>query len=105
VIGPPGETAFFKQIPDIAGFSEKYFTLNGNVYDRPEDVFFGVMPNPDARDRVIALFWPLSAKFAERVAAKITHYGKYSYLSFRNGNNSDKGFWPVTQSPVVFEWN
>lgn len=105
VVGPPGETAFFNQIPDIAGFSEKYFTVNGNVYDRPGDAFFGVMPNPDARDRVIALFWPLSAKFAERVAAKTTHYGKYSYLSFRNGNNTEKGFWPVTQSPVVFEWN
>jgi hypothetical protein len=48
---------------------------------------------------------PLSPEYADIVAAKITHYGKYSYLAFRRGKNQDKGFWPVATSPLVYNWS
>jgi hypothetical protein len=34
-------------------------------------------------------------------ARKITHYGKYSYLAFREGNNQAKGTWTASRSPLV----
>jgi hypothetical protein len=46
----------------------------------------------------------LSWAAADTVAAKITHYGQYGYLAFRDGKNSDKGFWPVEKSPLVYKW-
>jgi hypothetical protein len=47
---------------------------------------------------------PLSPQYADVVARKITHYGKYSYLAFQSGKNMDKGIWPVEDSPLVYEW-
>ena len=57
-----------------------------------------------AEDRIAALFMPLSSQYADTVAGKITHYGKYSYLAFNSGRNREKGFWPVEKSPLVHEW-
>jgi hypothetical protein len=48
---------------------------------------------------------PLSTDYSEIVAAKVTHYGKYSYLAFQNGRNMLKGSWPVKSSPLVYEWD
>jgi hypothetical protein len=47
----------------------------------------------------VGLFYPLSDGAAEGVTRKITHYGKYSYLTFKGGQIQDKGFWPVQDSP------
>ncbi len=81
------------------------FSLHNMVYDQPSDVFFGVFAHPFAEDRVAALFWPLSPVQAEVVARKVTHYGKYSYLVFQNGQNREKGFWQPQNSPLVVQWN
>ena len=35
---------------------------------------------------------------------EITHYGKYSYLSFQEGKNRDKGFWQISETPLVIWW-
>jgi hypothetical protein len=49
------------------------------------------------------LFWsPGNGGTAE--ARKITHYGKYSYLIFREGRNIAKGSWPMEDSPLERRW-
>lgn len=78
--------------------------MDGVSYDRPGDVFFSVFDHPAAPERVIALFWPLTGQSAEIAARKITHYGNYSYLIFRNGRNALKGVWPVSNSPLERRW-
>ena len=74
-------------------------------YDKPFDTFFGVFEHPATKNRSAALFMPLSPQYAEVVARKITHYGKYSYLAFQGGKNLDKGIWLAETSPMVYEWN
>jgi hypothetical protein len=64
-----------------------------------------VFEHPYAKNRVAALFMPLSSRYADIVARKVTHYGKYSYLAFENGKNQDKGYWPVKNSPLVYAWH
>jgi hypothetical protein len=81
------------------------FSLNNKQYNQTTDVFFGVFTHPSANDRVAALFWPLSPQYAEVVARKVTHYGKYSYLVFQNGQNREKGFWQIDDSPLIYRWN
>jgi hypothetical protein len=84
---------------------EDSFTVEGKTFDRSDDVFFGVFPHPQNPHRVVALFHPLSFAHAGDVAKKLTHYGRYSYLVFREGRNQVKGVWPVRESPLVYEWH
>jgi hypothetical protein len=91
-------------LPGLVAVKPTSFTLNQTTYDRPTDIFFGVFAHPHRRDRVTALFLPLSASHADEVARKVTHYGKYSYLAFQEGTNRDKGFWSTEQSPLEYRW-
>lgn len=104
MIGRPRLADFLKNIPAAVDIRSKSFSLDKSVYDKSSDIFFGVFNHPYAKNRIAALFMPLSPKYAEVVAAKIPHYGKYSYLAFQNGKNQAKGFWPVEMSPLVYKW-
>jgi hypothetical protein len=104
IIGRPRSTDLLKNIPAAVEIRSKSFSLDRSVYDQSSAAFFGVFNHPYTKNRVTALFMPLSPKYADIVAAKITHYGKYSYLAFQNGKNQAKGFWPVEQSPLIYKW-
>ncbi len=105
IIGRPRQADLLKNIPATVDIRSKSFSLGKSVYDKSSDAFFGVFTHPYAKNRIAALFMPLSPQDANIVAAKITHYGKYSYLVFQNGNNQAKGFWPVETSPLIYEWD
>jgi hypothetical protein len=81
------------------------FTIEGKTFDHPHDVFFGVFGHRETPRRFVALFHPLSLKHAKDVAKRVTHYGKYSYLAFREGHNQIKGVWPVRESPLIYDWH
>jgi hypothetical protein len=104
LVGLPARAQLFAKIPAQLQLKRQAFVVNGTLYDRPSDALFSVIPHPSGDGRVLGLFWALSPSFAESVARKITHYGKYSYLTFRNGINQDRGFWPATDSPLEFRW-
>jgi hypothetical protein len=90
-------------VPGLA-IEARRFSLRGETFDKPSDVFFGVFKHGESKNRVTALYLPLSSGAAEDGAGRITHYGKYSYLAFRDGKNVMKGTWPATDSPLVFTW-
>jgi len=81
------------------------FILQDRIFENPSDLFFGVFRRPDDGDRIVALFLPLSQDYVHDVARRITHYGKYSYLAFREGRNEIKGTWPIAGSPLTYTWN
>ena len=105
MIGYPQNKALFPNLPDQIEINQKSFNLNNKTYDQSSDTFFGVFAHPYSENRITALFLPLSSQQADSVARKVTHYGKYSYLAFRNGKNREKGFWPIEQSPLEYRWN
>lgn len=105
IIGRPRHPDLLKKVPAQVIIRPQSFSLNDRLYDKRSDTFFGVFEHPDTAKRVAALFMPLSSKYADTIARKITHYGKYSYLAFNGGKNQDKGFWPVKTSPLVYRWN
>jgi len=104
MVGYPNRMELLVNLPGQVAIKPTSFTLNQTTYDRPTDIFFGVFAHPHRRDRVTALFLPLSASHADEVARKVTHYGKYSYLAFQEGTNRDKGFWSTEQSPLEYRW-
>ncbi len=105
IIGRPEQKSLLHRLPPQIEMDSSSFTFNEKIYDQLSDVFFGVFAHPTADNRVAALFWPLSDKYAEATARKITHYGRYSYLVFQDGKNQEKGVWPPDSSPLIYEWD
>jgi len=105
MVGYPQGSELLRHLPDQVAIHQKSFILNKETYDQSSDVFFGVFKHPFNEDRVAALFFPLSPQQAQTVARKITHYGNYSYLAFQNGQNRDKGLWPIEQPPLECRWS
>ena len=105
LIGQPGQKELLPNMPDQVSIQPGSFTLNNSLYNESSDAFFGVFHHPFNNNHIAALFIPSSGRFADIVARKITHYGKYSYLTFQSGKNVDKGTWSVVRSPLVYEWD
>ena len=105
IVGYPQDESLFRHRPPQLAIQQKSFIVNEKTYDRSSDVFFGVFNHPFAEDRIAALFLPLSPQQADTVSRKITHYGKYSYLAFRDGQNLDKGFWSIALSALEYRFS
>ena len=104
MVGYPNRNGLLVNLPGQIAIKPTSFTLNQITYDRSADIFFGVFAHPHRKDRVTALFLPLSSLHAEEVARKVTHYGKYSYLAFQKGTNRAKGLWSTEKSPLEYRW-
>ncbi len=104
IIGLPRRNDLISKMPARITVQSDSFVLNDRRYDKAADTIWGVFEHPTATKRVAALFMPLSVQYAEVVARKITHYGKYSYLAFQGDKNLAKGIWPMETSPLIYEW-
>ena len=104
LVGMPKNRRWLPATNGHVSLDDNAFVLQNTSFERPWDVFFGVGAHPAAEKRVAGIFLPLSAAYADRVARKITHYGRYSYLAFSRGINRAKGIWPVQDSPVIHLW-
>ena len=105
LVGLPRDPSWLPRLPAGVVLAPDGFGVEGTETADRADTFFGVFRRPEAPGRVVAVLLPLGPEGAETAAAKITHYGRFSYLTFRNGVNRGKGFWPVAASPVVIRWD
>jgi hypothetical protein len=104
-VGLPRDRRYLKTLPAGLRFTETGFALEGSVAAADADTFFGVIARPGDPLRVMGVFLPGPPAAAESAAAKITHYGRFSYLLFKDGQNRDKGTWAAAQSPLIHQWN
>jgi Peptidase family M1 domain len=81
------------------------FDLNGQAYNADRNCFFGVWPHPLSKDHIMAVLLHGSENHQERIARKVPHYGRYSYLVFAETTNQVKGNWPTIASPLVHVWS
>jgi hypothetical protein len=105
LVGLPRDQGLLRTAPNGLILNERGFALDGSTTPADADTFFGVMAHPGDPLRVLAVFLPGPPAAAEIAAAKITHYGRYSYVTFKDGQNRDKGSWAVTHSPVLHRWD
>jgi len=105
LVGLPRDRGLLRTAPAGLRLSESGFSLEGSRMPADADTFFGVWTHPSDPLRVIAVFLPGPPSAAESAAAKITHYGRYSFLAFKEGQNRDKGSWFVSHSPVLHRWD
>jgi hypothetical protein len=104
LIGFQGGVKEVKLPPGVAVAKES-FVVEGQTFSHPSDALFGIFPHPRRKSGFVALYHPLSMNYARDLARKITHYGRYSYLVFREGQNRVKGIWPVLESPLIHRWD
>jgi len=103
-IGLPKKQKLVSGIPPPVTLEESGFTTDTHRYTTPEDTLFAVFTHPVSDNRSAALLFSPGGKVGVRTTMKLTHYGRYSYLGFQSGRNTDKGTWPVTASPLIFSW-
>jgi hypothetical protein len=102
--GLPKERDITDSVPGLS-ITGNSFTIDRKRFNDPHDALFLVTRHPSERERVAALFLPLSAAAAAECALKITHYGKYSYLAFAAGENRGKVITPVASGvgDIIFD--
>ena len=71
------------------------------------ECLFLVFKGGNSGGGITALFLPASNASADSIitaARKITHYGKYSYLTFSGGVVREKRIWEIVHSPLEFDF-
>jgi hypothetical protein len=104
LLGVPGHPLLKRAIQENITLHPGGFDLNGQTYDDGQDSFFGVWPHPLSEDHIMAALLYGNLAHQEKIARKIPHYGRYSYLVFGGTTNRVKGNWPTAASPLVHVW-
>ena len=111
---PPARNILMMRAKDIGDWT--YFKTSGlditpegfsyseASYDRRRHTYVGVYPHPNRSELIAAVYLFGRAEDRLRVATKVPHYGRYSYLIFEKTRNVAKGTWPVSRSPLIHVW-
>lgn len=105
LVGLPRDPSRLPPLPAGVVLAPDGLAVAGAAYADPGDTFFGVFRRAGTVGRVAAVLLSLGPEGAAAAAAKITHYGRFSYLVFRGGVNRVQGIWPADASPVRLRWN
>jgi hypothetical protein len=90
--------------PHTLALSPQGYSYTGLSPEGSGDCLFAVFKDPARQGRLTALFYPIDGASPESIstaARKITHYGKFSVLSFAEGTIRSKFIWPVALSPLI----
>jgi hypothetical protein len=102
---PKGEKGrnLLSQLDDAAVLSAEAFRVGAGISSRNADTLFAAFK---VQQRLVAVFLPVEGTDLEtvvRTARKITHYGRYGRLSFKDGVNTGKGVGAASGSPLVID--
>ncbi len=103
-LGWPRSGSLQPVLPEEIGLIGHGLSLSHGLNEEDWDVLFTVNESEHG-GRVVAYFLPGSVPAAKDVARRISHYGRYSYLLFRNGRNLVKETWEPNDSPLKFFFN
>ncbi len=81
------------------------FSLNAASYERRGHTYFGIHPHPGRPEGFMAFYLFGREEDRHRIATKVPHYGRYSYLVFETARNVAKGTWPAVRSPLIHAWS
>ncbi len=104
-IGVPSRKELLPSSPADLQLHPGRTVLNERAYDDPASALFITLAHPSEPGRTAALFLAGSPEAAADAARRIPHYGRYSYLAFTEGENVDRGIWPVTESPLIHSFD
>lgn len=103
-VGPVTTSRLQALFEDRLRVSEAWIEIGNQKWPRNGHGLFAVAPRPDADGHPVALFIPPAGKAATAVAGKIPHYGRYSYLVFRQNKVISKASWQPKNPPLEVSW-
>ncbi len=106
LLGDSTENAAFQQLIPPAGLSahNSSFRLAGETWDAPGHAAFVAFPNALDNRRTVCAIFGNNADAVKAAGYKVIYYGKYSYVTFLDGKKQQAGVFPVTSSPLIYEF-
>jgi len=105
VLGGKTENAIFDimPLPAAVELDKDGFTIAGSHYGNPGHSAYITFKNPYNPSKSVCVITGMTADAVEKSGYKIIHYGKYSFVTFENGNRISAGILPVEDNPLVYE--
>ncbi len=106
--GPQDNPLVGRWTGNIPGGTELHaggFTLAGRDYEGGGQAVVACLRNPLNSRLGAAVLMGTDAAGVSNLGSRLLHYGRYSYLSFSDGNNADKGTWAVESSPLIHHFD
>lgn len=103
VIGIPATASLQPELPEGFNLNDRQFEVEGKVFEKENDVLF--MVTNSIENSSTAYYVGNSAAAIRDAARRIPHYGRYSYLVFRDGQNLIKATWEPSESPLKKVFN
>ena len=89
------------KLPEGTLIEKDKITINNKSYQREGYFTVLTIPNKFNHDRAIMIIIDSDPTSIRSTGSKLIHYGKYSYLTFKDGKNIDKGIWDTKNSPLI----
>lgn len=106
ILGGVGENIlmdkFISILPSEIRIEGESISANGRAYNKKDSVLVVAIPNPYNPGSVLLLFSGYKPEYIASLGERLSHYGKYSYLLFVNGENKEKGVWNVERLRKTF---
>lgn len=103
LLGGPSNNLLVKELiqtlPSFMSLEQEGFTLEGKRYEGSS--LFLCLDNPWGPDRGVCIFFSPDPEALGETGRKLIHYGKYSYVVFKDGTGVDKGTFPERVNPLV----
>jgi hypothetical protein len=108
LLGTPAQNSIIGKIQWEADlpfqFKQEQIMIHGTTIPGSDDVSILVARRLNSEENICIIAIGENQKTG-RIANLISHYGKYSYLLFRDGKNKIKEIYPVSKSPMVYWFN
>lgn len=104
-IGWPGRDFPGLLKPQGLQIDAQSFTVEGQTFAASGDALFVTLSRSGAQGGTIGILHGNSVSAIRKVARRIPHYGRYSYLAFSDGDNRLKGTWMPPSSPLSFSFD
>ncbi len=92
---------FIDKLPDGTLIEKNKVTINNKSYQGKGDFTVLTILNKFNPDKTIMIIIGFDPNNIRTTGSKLIHYGKYSYLAFKDGKNIDKGIWETKDSPLI----
>ena len=89
------------KLPDGTLIDKNKVTINNKNYQGKGDFTVLTILNKFNPDKAIMIIIGFDSNSIRITGSKLIHYGKYSYLAFKDGKNIDKGIWETNDSPLI----
>lgn len=105
IIGGPSENALAERweemLPNGSLVNTGGFVLAGEEHASGSLAGVACMRNPLNQELGAVVMAANDAAAINSLGSRLLHYGKYSYLGFKDGRNIVKGIWKVETSPLI----